>query len=503
MNHVQALDWAAFAPIAVPVVAVMLIIVVDAIRPDAPELRRVHDLITLAGLVGSGVAIAWLALDGGGTRETLCVPGGGLVLRACSFVVSPLTLTLQAIVVIGAVGCVLLTLDGPAARNRTPHHVLLLIAVTGALALGGARDLASLVVALEMASLPAVGLVALRRDAPGAQAGVTLLLTAVGSLGLLLLGTAMLLLSTGSLHLSRIDAALSQPGLPSQVRMVAVLGVLLAASGIGFKLSAVPFHLWTPDTYAGAPMPIAAFLAVVSKTAGLAALVVLLLVGVPALASTWAPVIGVVAAVTVTVGNLVALRQTVAIRLLAWSTVAQAGWVLLPLAGAVKATPSAMRAAAAGSIGYLAAYAAASLAAFAVVIVLARHHPAGEEHSLSSYRGLARREPVAAAVLGFALLCLAGLPPGVVGLVAKLIAIRPLVDASSWALAVVAAANVALGVVYYLRWAALLVSRPEGATPMWRVTAAEGLALGGAGALIVALSVAPQAIAGLLPAVLR
>ncbi len=501
MTGVQALDWAALAPVAAPVVALLVVLLVDALAPERPGLRRVHDAVALLGLLGSGVAVAWLAADGA-TRGTLCVPGASPV-QSCSFVVSPLTLTLQALVVLGALVCVLLAVDGPAAADRTPHHVLLLAAVVGALALAGARDLASLVVALETASLPAVGLVALRRDAQGAQAALTLLLTAVGSLGMLLLGVALLLLSTGSLHLARIAATLSDPGLPAAVKTVAVLGVLLAAAGIAFKLSAVPFHLWTPDTYAGAPLPIAAFLAVVSKTAGLSALVVLLLVGVPALAGTWAPVLGVVAAVTVTVGNLVALRQRVAIRLLAWSTVAQAGWVLLPLAGAVQATPAAARAAAAASVGYLAAYVAASLAAFSVVVVLARRHPAGQEHTLEAYRGLARREPVAAFVLGFALLCLAGLPPGVVGLVAKVVAVRPLVDAGVWPLALIAAANVALGVAYYLRWAALLVTRTEAPTPSWRVRPAEGIALGGAGAAVVVLSVAPQAIAGLLPGLLH
>lgn len=498
---VQRLDWVALAPVLAPIAAIVAVLVVDALGPRRPGLRRVHDALALGGLVAAGAAVVWLAADGG-ARETLCMTGG-VGPASCSFVVSPLTLALQGIVVAGAVVTLLLAVDGAAADDRTPHHLLLLAAVTGALALAGARDLATLVVALETASLPAVGLVALRRDTPGAQAGVTLLLTAIGSLGLLLLGTALLLLATGSLHLTGIAAALAAPGMPGQVEVVAALGVLLAAAGIAFKLSAVPFHLWTPDTYAGAPMPVVAFLAVVSKTAGLAALVVLLLVGAPGLAATWAPVVGVVAVVTVTVGNLVALRQTMAVRLLAWSTVAQAGWVLLPLAGARDATPQAAHAAAAASVGYLAAYVAASLAVFSVVVVLARRHPAGQEHTLDVYRGLARTRPVAAGVLGLALLALAGLPPGVVGLVAKVVAVRPVVDAGVWPIAIVAAVNVALGVVYYLRWAALLVASPRGATPTWRVSTAEGIALGGSAAALVALSVAPQLIVGLVPGLLR
>ena len=287
------------------------------------------------------------------------------------------------------------------------------------------------------------------------------------------------------------------------MRAVAVLGSMLAFAGVGFKLSAVPFHLWTPDTYAGAPLPIAAFLAVVSKAAGLAALIVLLPLGLPVLASAWAPVVGVIAALTVTFGNLVAMRQKVAVRLLAWSTVAQAGWVLLPLAAAGTGTPSDVRMAAAASVGYLVAYVAASLAVFSVVVIVGRRHPAAEEHSLEAYRGLARREPVASAVLAFGLACLAGLPPGVVGLVAKVVALRPLVHGSLWWLAGVAAVNVVLGVFYYVRWGALLFSPAKGQALTWKVTTGEGIALGASGAAAVALSIWPQAIAGLLPTLLR
>ena len=502
LQGVQALDWLAIAPVAAPLAALLLVLLVDAIAPRRSRLSPVHDALALLGLVAAGAAVVALAADGG-DRVTACVPGGGLEISACSFVVSPLTLALQGLTISAALVCLLLAVDGPSARDRTPHHVLLLAAVAGTTALAGARDLATLVVALETATLPAIGLVALRRDPQGAQGAVTFLFTALMSLGLLLLGTAILVAATGSAHVERISAALGEPSLPPRVRAVALLGVLLAVAGIAFKLSAVPFHLWTPDTYAGAPLPIAAFLASVSKVAGGAAIVVLLTIGVLPLASSWAPIVGLVAAVTVTVGNLVALREKIAVRLLAWSTVAQAGWVLLPLAGAGPAGPAQAHDAAAAAVGYLIAYTAATLAVFAVVVVFARHHPAGEEHAVVAYRGLARREPVAAAVLAFGLACLAGLPPGIMGLVAKVVAVQPVVDVSAWPLALVAAANVALGLVYYLRWAALLFGPTTEAVPTWRVRTAEGLALGGAGAACVALSVWPQLIAGVVPGALR
>jgi NADH-quinone oxidoreductase subunit N len=178
---------------------------------------------------------------------------------------------------------------------------------------------------------------------------------------------------------------------------------------------------------------------------------------------------------------------------------------MLPFAAA-DATPASLTAAMSASIGYLLAYVVASLAVFAVAVLVARHHPAGEEHSLEAYRGLARSEPVASAVLVFALTCLAGLPPGVMGLIAKLVVLRPLVDRGVWAMAIVAALNVAIGLAYYLRWAGLVIARPvvEEQRPLrWRVRPAEGVALGAAAAGCVALSVGGQLIAGVLPGLIR
>jgi NADH-quinone oxidoreductase subunit N len=500
---VPSLDLFALAPVVAAVVALIIVLLIDAIAPGGTRLRAAMNVVTLAGLVAAGVTVALLAADDSNrARSTACVTGSSTLLPQCSYLASDLTLVLQALILLAAIGCLLLAIDGPGAQDRTAHHVLLLAAVAGALALAGARDLATLVVALETATLPAIGLVALRRDAQGAQAAITMLLTAIASLGLLLLGVAMIFLATGSLYLQTVATTLSDSSLSRPVLAVAGLGMALGVAGIGFKISLVPFHLWTPDTYAGAPLPVAAFLATVSKLAGVSALAILLGIGLPPLAHVWAPLIGVLAAITMTVGNLVALRQQVAVRLLAWSTVAQAGWVVLPFASA-DGSPEGIRAAFAASLGYLLAYVVASLAVFAVVVLVARHQPAGEEHTLEAYRGLVRTEPVAGAVLAFGLACLAGLPPGVMGLIAKLVALRPLVDAGTWPIAVIAALNVALGLSYYLRWAGLLVVAPVASPPRWRVRPAEGLVLGGAGAACLALSVIAQPIAGLLPGLVR
>lgn len=517
-------SWDLLAVVIAPVVAVVLVLLLDALAPAGWRggrlLTALLDGVSLLGLLAAGGFLVWqwrspsVAL--GQRTPTLC--GGtedSLGLSQCAWMSSGLTLTLQSVVVLAALVTLLLALDGSGARDRTAHHVLFLTAVTGALALAGVRDVVSLMVALELATLPAVGLVGLRRDAAGAQGALTFLYTAIVSLGLLALGAGMLLLATGSLYLQQISIALSDPAVPGSARAVAVLGVVFALAGVGYKLSLVPFHLWTPDTYAGAPLPVAAFLSTVSKIAGLAAVVMLLMVGAPSLGAVWAPLVGFVAVATMTVGNILALRQHVAVRLLAWSTVAQAGWVLLPLAaGAPGATFGLLTAGnpqpvVAASVGYLAAYVAASLAAFGVVVVLSGTSWLTQRSTPSedSYRGLARREPVAAAVLGFALLCLAGLPPGVMGLIAKETA-QPCALGGRRRLVLRRRSGSQRGARRGLLPA---LDRPAGRhprhlgrrhtapVPTWQVRPAEGLAIAAGALACLLLSVHPQLLAGLLP----
>ncbi|GAB2685232.1 NADH-quinone oxidoreductase subunit N [Thalassiella azotivora] len=524
-ERVQPVDWAALSPVLLPAAAVLVVLLVQAVRPAR---RDVLDAVALGGLLGAALA---LALTGRTARGTFClelpdapaVGAGPDLAGACSYVTGPLTTGLQAVVLAAAVVALLLAVDGPGARARAEHHALLLAATAGAMVLAGARDLPTLLVAVETASLPVVALVALRRDATGAQAAVKLLLVAVVSLGLLVLGTGLVYAGTGTVHLAA--TAGTSPEHPT----LAVLGAALLVAGLAYKLSAAPFGWWTPDVYAGSPVPVAAFLSTVSKVAGLAALVVVVAVGLPWALDDWGPLLGVLAVASMTVGNLVALTQRTAVRLLAWSTVAQAGWVVLPLAGAGAGVLTAVEA----SVGYLLAYVVASLAAFTVVVLVTRHHRDGSGHGLAAYRGLLRTEPVAAAALALALLCLAGLPPGVMGVVAKVVALRPVVDDDLWWLAGAAAVNVALGAAYYLRWTALLVlpagAATDGSPPgarsaerldahggagrgprgpgvvdeahadgaaTWDVTPAEGLALGLSSGACLVLSVVPQLVAG-------
>ena len=239
-------------------------------------------------------------------------------------------------------------------------------------------------------------------------------------------------------------------GSPSVSGAVLALGVVLLLAGLGFKLSLVPFHAWTPTAYSGASTPIAAFLATVSKVAALAALLVVLR-AVAALGTPAVITIGVLAALSMTLGNLMALRQDDVVRLLAWSTVAQAGWVVLPLVSV-----SALGIGA--SATYLLAYVIGTLVAFAVVAVTVREQPDGRD--LTAYDGLWHRKPWRAGALVLALTSLAGLPPGIIGLVGKVVALRPVI-AEGWVwLAVIAAVNAVIGVAVYLRWLRGVITAP-------------------------------------------
>jgi NADH-quinone oxidoreductase subunit N len=426
-------------PVLAPAIGAAVVLITDV---ALPRLRRTHYLIAIASLVVGVVAtFAGLGMLGGDTRRTLCLPGGG----QCMYAADSVSSTLQLAAMLAAIVTLLLSWpdDKLEARGRTAVVLSLVLAATsGATAVAGARDLGSWLVALELATLPTVALVALRGARSAISGAVALLTTALVSFGLLSLSAALWFTATGSGFLTS-EAALSVVDDPAR-RAILVLAVVVVIAGVGFKLSLVPFHAWTPEAYDGAPLPIAAFLSGVSKIAALAALLAVIRavapLGAPPLAA-----MAIVAAVSMTLGNIMALRQNGVVRLLAWSTVAQAGWVVMPLAAVSSAAVHA-------SGAYLLAYVLATLLAFAVVAALVQIRGADRARDISEYRGLLSDHPVLASALALALLSLAGLPPGILGLVAKVAALRPVVASELWLLAVVAAFNAVLGVAVYLRW---------------------------------------------------
>lgn len=482
MNVIQEIDYAAVAPVLVVAVSAVAVLLAGAFELGARWLGWLTALALSAGLA------AVLALAPGGVRRTFCVPetlrGDGP--ESCSYVADQFTLLFQGIVLAAAVLVVLMSLaelenaDVPAGE----YYFLLLGAVTGALALVAARDLVLLFVSLETLALPVFALVALKRyDGRATEAAVKLFLMSVVSAAVLLFGVSLVYGTTGAMHFDRIaeaSAAVEGPLAP-----VLAAGVVMVVAGFAFKVAAVPFHFWAPDVYQGAPVPVAAFLSVVSKAGGFAGLALVVALAFPSQDGVWGPLLAVLAAATMTAGNVMALRQRQAVRLLAWSSVAQSGYMLAPLAVGAEDIGQGIGATA----GYLAFYAVMNLGAFAVVH---RFAAASEENLLADYRGLVRRNPLSGFSLAFFLVCLAGLPPGVMGLVAKVLVFKAVVTGPVLWLAAVMAVNVVIGLYYYLVWAVRLFA--PGTGPLLPSGLPYRLVLGVTGAGAVLLSVLPQVL---------
>jgi NADH-quinone oxidoreductase subunit N len=374
-------------------------------------------------------------------------------------------------------------------------HFLLLSATTGVLVLAAARDLVTLVVALEVLSLPSFVLVGLRRRDPRAAEGaVKYFLFSVVATAVTVYGMALLYGVTGAVHVDAVAEGLARAHAAGGPRAtLAATAVVLVLVGFAFKISAVPFHFWAPDTYQGAPPAVAAFLSTVSKAGGLAGLLVLVLRAFPAYAATWGAVLAALAAASMTLGNVAALRQWHLVRLLAWSTVAQAGYLLVPLAVAASTAgrnPARLHDAAQSTLAYLGVYLAMDVGAFACVVALRRRHP---RLRIDDVRGLARRNPWLALAFALFLTALAGVPPGVAGLFAKVVVLRAAVHGGLTWLAVVGAVNTVVGLAYYLRVAAIAFEgvAPEGVPGPARAARVR-VAVAVAALVTAALSVDPQ-----------
>ncbi|WP_436786311.1 NADH-quinone oxidoreductase subunit N [Yinghuangia sp. YIM S10712] len=519
---VQDIDWLAVGPPLVLAIAALAVLLADLFLAGPRKVWLAW--ISLAGLAASLLLLLPLRLADE-TRATFCVPGDS---AACSYVASDFTLVLQLVITASAAVVVLLSMPMTAPRpwaderhddSGIPggeYHFLLLASAAGAVTLVAARDLVTLVVALETLSLPSFAMVGLRRDGRGGEAALKYFLMSVASTAVLLFGISLLYGATGAVHLDRVAAGLTD--LDPRLETVAATGAALALAGFAFKVAAVPFHFWVPDTYRGATVPVAAYLSVVSKTAGFAGLLLLAGVALRPYAHVWGPVLAVLAALTMTVGNVVAVRVATgsgdAVRVLAWSSIAQSGYVLVPFgtaAGDGAELPERLPA----SVAYLAVYAVMNLGAFAVVTAVGRDRPRGV---VGDYRGLLRARPALALAMAFFLLCLAGLPPGLMGLFAKVTVFQAVVAGGTGWLAVVMAVNVVIGLYYYLVWTALLFAPAEpvpakpgadggsvvaggvfrggtsGTAGTLRVPAPFAVAIGLAFGLGVALSVAPQIV---------
>jgi len=399
-------------------------------RHDDPDVQRRVGWWTFAGLVAALAAVGWLWGRG-------AVPDGlPLMLALDGFRWATATVFL-----LGAIAATVLAI-GYLARERIlvpEFYPLLLFATIGMLLMGGAADLIMVFLGLELMSLAAYVLAGIRRRSPSsAEAALKYFLLGAFASGFLLYGIALVYGATGTTNLYAIAFQVADGTVATQPMLG--IGIALLLVGFGFKVSAVPFHMWAPDVYDGAPTPVTAFMAAAVKAAGFAALVRVALVAFPDASAVWQTSVWWLAALTMGVGNLVALAQRRLKRMLAYSSIAHAGYLLVAVAAATPDGGGAF-------VFYALAYTAMTMGAFAVLAAVGRD---GESDVLvDDLDGLAARRPWVAFAMTVFMLSLLGFP-GTAGFIGKWLILTSAIDAGQASLAVVLVLASVVSAGYYL-----------------------------------------------------
>jgi NADH-quinone oxidoreductase subunit N len=390
----QSVDVTAILPEIILAGTIVLVLIVDAFL--SPKRKWLAMPIAFTGVVAA--LIATLALIGD-TRVTF---GGAYVVDDFAVLFKTFFLTVALIV---------LMISSRYFREgrfyQGEFYFLLLTSFLGCLMMPSSRDLLMLFISLELVSAPGFLIAAFRKSDPRSnEAGIKFFLIGVLSTAVMLYGMSLIYGVTGTLNLVEIGQALS--GVLGEGQETLVLAaILFIVTGFAFKVSAVPFQFWAPDTYEGAPVPVAAFLATASKAAGFAGLLQLMFVAFPAQYEFWTPIFATLSILTMVIGNFVALQQRQIVRLLAYSSIAQAGYMLLPFA-LVSADQAVNESAFAAAVTYILIYSIMTLGAFAVVVAMSRE---ARSLQITDFAGLGKRAPVIAISMTVFMVSLAGIPP--------------------------------------------------------------------------------------------
>ncbi len=429
-----AIDWHAVAPELVLLAFGALLTLLDVVFLERG--RKYTSTLAGIGLLVTLIPILTLALD-----------GEDRFLFSDAYVVDNFALVMKALFLLSGYVVVLLSTNYIAEGDywENEYYSMLLASILGMVVMASARDLITIFVALELLSIPAYLMATWRkRDLKSNEAGLKYYLMGVFASAIMLYGMSLLYGVAGSTILADIGDVVNEGASTSVVS----LAVVFVVAGFAFKVSAVPFHTWAPDTYEGAPTPVTAFLAVASKAAGFVALVQLIFVAFWGRADVYEPLIWILAAASMTVGNLIALRQTNMVRMMAYSGVASAGYIMAPLAVAgvsAEIGDETLRAV----VTYLVIYAAMNLGVFGVILAIARKTKSAE---ISSYAGLFHYAPGLTVAMTIFLMALAGIPP-LGGWWAKFVVFRALINADTfggYSLAIVGAVNSVVALYYYL-----------------------------------------------------
>jgi NADH-quinone oxidoreductase subunit N len=480
MNYLAAL------PEIVLLIATSVILVADLFVPD--ERRNVTYVMSMLALAAVAAVI-------------LTFPGRGVVMYAFGgmYVTDPMTSVLKLFAVL-AVGFMLVYAQGYA-RDRGiwkgELFTLTLFALLGIMLMISANNLLVIYLGLELQALSLYALVALRRDdARSSEAAMKYFVLGALASGFLLYGMSMLYGGSGTLDINELARRVATGQVASRVSLV--LGVVFVIAGLAFKLGAVPFHMWVPDVYQGAPTPVTLLIGSAPKLAIFAVGYRILVEGLLPLSVDWQKMLIVLAVASLVLGNLTAIAQTNLKRMLAYSTIAQMGFMLLAmLSGVTKGDPAATATAYSAAMFYVITYALTTLGTFGVILLLAREGFEAEE--IADLRGLNRRSPWYAFVMLLLMFSLAGIPP-TVGFYAKLVVLQALLSegitsAMVW-LAVIAVVFSVIGAFYYLRVVkAMYFEEPVtavAATPAIVATTDMRVALSINGALVLVLGILPQ-----------
>jgi NADH-quinone oxidoreductase subunit N len=465
-------DFYAVLPLAFLIVWALVVLLVDLWVPAGRK-----GITALLAALGLGAALG-LSLAQAGQSLT---GFGGMV------VVDGFAVFLNVLVLASGVAGVALAYDylKRMGIERGEYYSLLLFTISGVMLMAYAADLIVVFLALELLSIPLYILAGFGRPHPSSEeASLKYFLLGSFASAFVLYGVALVYGATGHTGLRDVVAAIgsSSANLP-----LLVAGGALLLAGFGFKVAAVPFHMWTPDVYQGAPSAVTGFMSVGAKVGGFAALLRIFVIAFPALSPVLAPAAWVIAALTMIVGNVLAIVQTNMKRLLAYSSIANAGYILMAFVSF--GSPTASNDAVASALFYLAAYALTSFAAWAVVIALEQAE--GRGLAIEDYAGLGRKYPLMAVVMLVAMLSFTGIPP-TVGFWGKFYVFRTAIAGGNIGLALIGLLTSVISAYYYLRVVVVMYMRegePAARRDPWNSLAA---LVSGAGILI--FSVVPGAL---------
>ncbi|MGE5125215.1 MAG: NADH-quinone oxidoreductase subunit N [Betaproteobacteria bacterium] len=470
------LDLRPIVPAVIVALTGVFVLLVQAFTPKGKAAPS--STLSVTGLVAALLSV-WLLATGGAR--------GAVMAQAVA--ADDFALFFHALILSIAVIAVLLSRSYLEANGmeRGEHYALLLFSVVGMLGLVSSLELVSLFVALEIMSIALYGLAGMQRGRVQSQeAALKYFVTGAFSSAFFLYGVALLYGVSGSTQLSRVAQQLAL--LSPDTSGLAILGTALLLVGFGFKIASVPFHMWVPDVYEGAPTPTTAFMAAGVKAAAFGALLRVLALALPGLAASWRPLVAVLAIVTMVVGNLAALAQPRLKRMLAYSSIAHAGYLLTALVAAPGLAGEAM-------LFYLVGYAAVNLGGFGAIAALARE--GREPVRIDDLAGLAQRRPALAAALAVYLVSLTGIPL-TAGFVGKFYLFNAAVAAGWVTLAIVGVVMSVVSAYYYLGVVVVMYMRdPVGEDTWAAVSPASGFALAFSAGVALVLGVWPAPLLAL------